>query len=532
MTTDLKSDPETLQKENSQLRELIASLQENLSLKNNEINWLKERVAWFERQVFGQRSERIILPLDSNVRYLPGLEPQDGVQALEVESIAGHTRTKKKRKEKNDNSNGLVIPENLPVEQTIIDLPEEQKVCPETGEKLVRIGEEVTRKLAHRAASYFVKEIIRPKYAIPSREEAGIFIGELPDSILPRSSADESLLAEIVTRKFADHLPLYRLSEIFSRDNVQITRQLLSQWLMRLGVVLKPLYDLMLNRIKESGIVYIDETPLKLQVKGKGKLQQAYMWVLVGGEGANPPYRVYSFAENRKHQNAFDLVGDFSGVIHSDKYDAYVKLSKRKEILWQACWAHVRRKFEEAQSGDLEFREMMLRKIRHLYMFERVGWARNEKERLRIRKEKEEPIIDELIAAVKAKVEEGKQLPKSKFSEALNYFYSLIPHLKVYISIANAHIDNNVAERAMRSLAIGRKNWLFVGSIQGGMSTAILLSLIQTCRGLEINPREYLEDLMRRYNSHPASRLAELLPDQWAASKTGKVIKTKPLHVR
>jgi hypothetical protein len=287
----------------------------------------------------------------------------------------------------------------------------------------------------------------------------------------------------------------------------------------------------MLRQIKDSGNVYIDETPLKLQVKGKGKLQKAYMWTLVGGKKADPPNRVYWFAENRKQDNAFDLLKGFKGVFHSDKYEAYVNLSKKPELTWQVCWAHIRRKFEEAQSGDLNFRDLILRKIRYLYMFERIAWSRCETKRLRIRKEKEAPIIDEIISAVKERVENGQPLPKSNFSRALNYFYSLIPHLKTYLYYPYARMDNNVAERALRSLVIGRKNWLFVGSTEGGYSTAVLLSLVQTCRAIGINPREYLEDVMRRFHGHPANRLSDLLPEQWAANKQKKTVKALPLHL-
>ncbi len=464
-----------------------------------------------------------------NIRYFSGMEPLEEELPPKKQKVEAHERA---RKPKNDNSNGILIPEGLPVEKTVLDLPEKEKVCPETGEQMVKIGEEVTRQLAHRPGSYFVKETIRPKYALPSNEEAGIFTQDLPDGILPRSRVDESLLAEIVTRKFADHLPLYRLSEIFSRDGVQLSRQLLSLWIIRLGNTLSPLYDLMLEEIKKFGVGYIDETPVKLQVKGKGKLQQGYMWVLVGGEGADPPQRVYRFCENRNHQNAFDFMEGFLGIFHSDKYGAYEKLAKKYKLFWQPCWSHIRRKFEEATSGDLEFRKMVLRKIRHLFMLERVAWARDETERLRIRQEKEDPIIDHLIKEIKARVEEGKLLPKSKFSKALNYAYGLIPYMKTYLSHPSARMDNNVAERAMRALAIGRKNWLFVGSLNGGKATAVLLSLVQTCRGLGINPREYLEDIMRRFHSHPANRLVELLPDRWAATQKQKSYPTKPLHVR
>ena len=152
-------------------------------------------------------------------------------------------------------------------------------------------------------------------------------------------------------------------------------------------------------------------------------------------------------------------------------------------------------------------------------MFEKVAWARPEKDRLRIRQEKEIPIIDNLIQAIKNQLINGKILPKSKFREALGYFFGLIPHLKNYTKHAWARLDNNVAERAIRPLAVGRKNWLFVGNEIGGEAAGIVFSLIQTCRGLGINPREYLEDVMRRLMSHNSAKVSELLPDQWKTAK-------------
>jgi transposase len=152
-------------------------------------------------------------------------------------------------------------------------------------------------------------------------------------------------------------------------------------------------------------------------------------------------------------------------------------------------------------------------------MLERIAWARSEEERLKIRQEKEVPIIDELIGAVKKKLVEGKILPKSKFRKALGYFCGLIPHLKNYTMHVWARLDNNVAERAVRPLAIGRKNWLFVGNEAGGEAAAVLLSLVQTCRAIGVNPRDYLEDVMHRLQSHPANKLDKLLPDQWAIAK-------------
>ena len=164
-------------------------------------------------------------------------------------------------------------------------------------------------------------------------------------------------------------------------------------------------------------------------------------------------------------------------------------------------------------------REWVLQQIRYLFMFEKVAWNRSEEERLRIRREKEEPIINTLTAAIKDRLVSGKVLPKSKFREALGYFCGLIPYLKNYIKHPWARLDNNPAERAVRPLAIGRKNWLFVGSEDGGEATAVLFSLIQTCRACGVNPREYLEDVMRRLRDHSFSRLHKLLPDHWAKSR-------------
>ena len=209
------------------------------------------------------------------------------------------------------------------------------------------------------------------------------------------------------------------------------------------------------------------------------------------------------------------MLSGYRGVLHSDKYGAYEQLAAEKKITWCPCFAHMRRKFFEAETGDPPFREWMLKQFGYLFEFEEKGWQQSAEERLLIRRQDEVPIIDEMIEKVKARLVDGKILPKSKFKEALGYFASLIPYLKNYTLHANARLDNNVAERALRPLAIGRKNWLFFGSANGGQSAAVLLSLVQTCRGLSINPRLYLEDLFRRFMDHPANHLDELLPDAW-----------------
>ena len=491
----------------SQFKKTVESL-------NGEVQFLKEQLEWFKKQIFGQKTEKFVDSKNESQLCFDGFDKLVAVPP-EKKIIPAHERTKRKPTGKDK----ITLPANLPIERQVIDIPEEAKICPETGEALVKIGEEVTSKLAHKPGSYFIKQIIRPKYANPSRSEEGVKTADLPEGLLNRCQADESLLASILVKKFGDHLPLYRQSEIMSREGIYISRQILCQWVLRTGLALKPLYNEMRAQVLKSGNIFYDETPVDMLMPGKGKTHQAYMWVLAGGQSANPSYRIYDFQTSRAHQHAANMLKDYHGVLHSDKYGAYEVLANKKQLTWCPCWSHIRRKFFEAESGDPKFRDWVLRKIRYLFMFERVAWARSEEERLRIRQEKEVPIIDELILAIKDKLISGKILPKSKFKEALGYFCGLIPHLKNYTAHAFARLDNNVAERAVRPLAIGRKNWLFVGNEDGGESAAIIFSLIQTCRALEINPREYLEDVMRRLMSHNSQALHELLPDQWLASK-------------
>jgi transposase len=504
---------------NASRSELEQHISENALLKqsidrlNNENEYLKEQIEWFRRQLFGKKAETFVDTKNSEQLYFQGFLENLSQDPLKTTHVPAHERKKRRPTGKDT----ISFPEDLPVERQVIDIPEKDKTCPETGKELIKIGEEVTSKLAHRPGSYFIKQIVRPKYAVP--QNGGVLTAELPDSLLNRCQADESLLAEIMVRKFADHLPLYRQSEIMSREKIFISRQVLSQWVVKAGLTLKPIYDAMLSLVLKSNNIFYDETPIDMLSPGKGKVHQAYMWVIVGGRTANPGYRIYDFSTNRRHYNAENRLKDYSGVLHSDKYGAYESLANQKKLIWCPCWSHIRRKFIEAETGDPLFREWVLRKIKYLFMFERVAWARDDKERLWIRQNKEIPIMDELIQAVKKKLESGKILPKSKFREALSYFHSLIPHMKNYTQHVWARLDNNVAERAVRPLTLGRKNWLFVGNEVGGEAAAVILSLVQSCRALEINPREYLEDIMRRLMSHNSSKLYELLPDQWAASR-------------
>lgn len=492
---------EQLKQENNELRQELASL--------------KNQLSWFQRQLFGKRSEKIVpTPGEVQLELFPGFTGEPEPKA-EERVIRAHTR-KVTRREGQDK---ITFPENLPVERHFLDIPEAERVCPSTGKPLVKIGEEVTQKLAYRPGSYFIKEIVRPKYANPADSDKGVLTAFLPDGLLTRCLADESLLAKITVMKYVDHLPSNRISEILARENINISRQTLCNWMIRSASALKPLYDEMKRQIYLSENIYIDEVPIKMLDPGKGRTTTTFMWVIAGGKSSDPPYRIYDFRKNRQHSNAEDLLKDFRGVVHSDKYGAYESLARRGQFTWCPCWAHIRRYFFEAENGDPPFREWILSKIHDLFMLEKTAWSCSPEERLEIRRTKEAPIIDELIERIKKRLIEGPVMPKSAFQRALGYFVDLIPYLKNYIHSAWARMDNNVAERAVRPLVLGRKNWLFFGSEWGGEAAATIYTLVQSCRAVGINPIEYLEDVMRRLNSHNSQRLIELLPYNWSQAR-------------
>jgi transposase len=488
------------------------SLQKEIGEQRAEILYLKEQISWLQKQLFGKKSERLV-DTPSDQLLLSGFENLDQKPIEETTIVPAH----KRKTRTSTGKDAIQLPEDLPVETIVIDISEKDKICKETGVSLEKIGEEVSCKLAYRPGSYFLKKIIRPKYAHPKKEENGITIASMPDSLLPKCRADESLLAEIVTRKFVDHLPLYRVAEGFSRDKILIGRRLLSQWVVGVGLALRPLYLEMKKRILEGERLHIDES--HVDIFDSPKLAQGYMWVLVGGVGADPPYRFYAFKESRKHIHAEEILEAYSGIIHSDKYGAYETYIRKHGNVWCPCWAHIRRKFFEAEAGDPTLRTWILEQIQQLFALEAIAWTVSAEERLRIRQVQEIPLIDALIDRVKERLVRGAILPKSKFKEALCYFSSLVPHLKNYTRHSEARFDNNPAERAIRPLAIGRKNWLFVGSEESGESAATLLSLTQTCRALKIHPQIYLEDVFRRIMVHSQSKLSELLPDEWLKSR-------------
>ena len=316
------------------------------------------------------------------------------------------------------------------------------------------IGYDVSHKFAVKPPQFYIIKHMLPKYVSPESPSLGVVCTPMPPAPIENCSADVSLLSYFLVCKYLDHLPLNRLSQIFARDGVHIHRKTMSAWAMQLGDVLKAVYDEMKRQVFGSSCLFIDETSIK-QLEKK-KCRTRYAWVAVGGGGADPPYRIYHFA-SRKHAELDFFTKNYKGAVHSDQYQAYLKKAQAGEFVWQPCGAHARRKFEESSGFTDGFRDWILRKFRYVFLYERAAWKRSPEKRLDIRRKKEAPIIDQIIARCKQELVDKTHLPKSKSRKALEYLLTNAPYMKNYISHPDMRFDNNVAERALRPLAIGRK---------------------------------------------------------------------------
>lgn len=477
-----------------------------------QITSLQTQLDYLKRQMFGQKSERFI-DNPSPDELLPGFEfPEEPVVEVKTTQVPSHER----RSLKNKGKFKIELPADLPRETVYKDIPENEKFDPKTGEALVKIGEERTDKLAFRPGSFFIKEFIYPKYALKSNALAGVKQAVSEESIIEGSKFDVSFMAHIATEKFGFHMPVYRLREKLSLHKINITDQTLCGLLINLGQKVEPLVDEMKKALFKQGSLYTDDTPLDMIVNGMGKTKEGRMWGYIGNTPGAPPYHLYEFSSNRCEIWPLSYLKDFKGIIHADAYGAYEKLGAKEGITWAACWAHGRRKFENARSMDEKFRIAILSHMRNLFRYERIAWNMPPEERLRIREEKETPIVDRIFTMFNEITRTSKTLlPSSELAKAIGYMQSREKNFRVYLTNANARIDNNTAERGVRKLVIGRKNWLFVGSHRSGKAMANLMSLVQSCRAMKINPQAYLEDIFKRLPSHPHKNLHELLPDQW-----------------
>lgn len=505
-----------LKKESDQQAAIIKNLQ-------SQVQILTEQLEWFRRQFYGSKSERVV-DVPPNQPSLEGLLEQleQPPPAKDIDPPATGGKDRKKRKKRGEGDDGITFPDDLPVVDRIHELPEQERICPVTGEPMQVIGYDYSHKLAIKPRQFYIIRHVLPRYASANHPESGVIGTPMPPVPIDRCSVDVTVLVTFLISKYLDHLPLNRISQIFARSGVHIHRKTMSAWAMQLANLMRVIYDEMKKQVLESPCLFIDETTVKEQKKGKCKTQ--YVWVAASGGGSDPPYRIYHYG-NRSHDELDKFIDNYQGNVHSDQYAVYVKKAREGQFAWQPCGAHLRRKFVEASPDAFSegFHGAIIRDFRNIFRLERVAWNRDPEQRLDIRRRLEAPIIERIAESCRGELIRKHHLPKSKSRKALEYLLNAEPYIRTFLDNPDMRFDNNVAERALRPLAIGRKNWIFVGKGRGGDALAIMTSILQTCKSCGVNPWDYLIDVLPRIQDHNSNRIAELLPDRWAEEQRQKV---------
>ena len=388
--------------------------------------------------------------------------------------------------------------------------PKEQQVCSECGHHKEIIGEEVTEQLDYVPASFVVRQHVRYKYACKHCQE-GVCIADLPAFPIEKGRPGSGLLAHVLTSKYADHLPLHRMEGIFARHGVDLQRSTLCDWVGACADLLCPIVKELHRQILRSAKIHTDDTPVPIQIRGRKKTRKGYLWVYIG-KGNNV---VFDYTPTHCREGPIAFLDDYDGFVQANAYQGYDKLFAKGKCTEVGCWAHARWKFFEAKESDPVRAYQMLAFIRELYDVEHQA----KKEELsaigivKLRQGGSKPILEKIHFHL-----EGwsrQVLPKSPMGKAVTYALGQWIALNRYVDHAILSIDNNLAERILRMVVIGRKNWLFVGSDNGGKRAAIIYSLVASCKLCEIDPFEYLRDVLDRVSVHPARKIAKLTPSGW-----------------
>jgi len=460
---------------------LLKATNEKLQLENEDlrknITWLKEQLKLINQNKFGKKSETSHALQLNLFDDLPA--PDDTPADDEEKETVTYTRKKKKKGRNIDTS-------KLLREQVIHDL--DDKTCQDCHSELKKIGEDKSEQIDYIPAQLKVIEHITPKYACKQCET--IKSQPKPQGPIPKCMAGSGLLAEVIISKYENHIPLYRRSKMFERDKLLIPDNTLGNWVMGSAEALTPLRDALTQQINQAEYLQGDETPVKVLAEDK----KAYMWCYHHPDPGNR-FILYDYNLSREGEVVKTKLSQFKGILQTDGYSGYNTFrDEHSKVTNVGCFAHARRKFTDALkvAGQSEagLATTAIKLIGQLYGIEERGKKLSTEKRLELRQKESVPILDEFeqfIISRRASVP-----PKSKLGKAFTYAFNQMPYLRRYARFGHVHIDNNLIENLIRPFALGRRNWLFVGNQRGGDASALLYSLIQTCRLNEINARAYL----------------------------------------
>jgi transposase len=499
------------------------------------------------RRCYGPRSETF----DPTQLLLFGLAVAEEipVDAKVIEAESGEKLTTRRI---NHHKHGRQkLPEHLPRIEITHDLTSEQKKCPCCDQMRTCIGSEVNEQLEFVPASFKVLRHVRLKYACNACSKscnkcdckAHVEIATKPAQPIEKGLPGPGLLAHVIVSKLGDHLPLYRLEGIFDRAGVSIARSTMCAWMLAASKLVEPLVRLMRDRVKQSKVIHTDDTTVKVQDANlKGRCRTGRVWCYLGDE--SNPYDVFDFTPDRKREHPQKFLDDFHGYLQADAYGGYDGIFVKGDVIEVACWAHARRKFFEAKETDGRRAHAMLRMIGRLYRIERAIKSRIEK-RLKVTPDeaKAQPawprdqqhefvrvIRQKRSAAMLMKIktwldaEKPIVLPRSPMGEAITYALNQWDALCRYTEQGYLNIDNNAAERALKRVAIGRKNWLFAGHDDAGRSHAKLYTLIASAQRHGLDPHAYLRSVLAKIGQTKGSELDQFLPEKWKAEATAETL--------
>jgi transposase len=404
------------------------------------------------------------------------------------------------------------LPKSLERRRVVFDLAAHERQCPECQGELRHIGEQISERLEYVPAALVVIEEACQKYACP--KGCTVVTAEKPPAPIEKGLAGPGLLAHVAVSKYGDHLPLHRQESIFARQGVELSRKTMCDWMRQCAELVSPLYDLMKQRALSSKVVQTDDTPVPVLDPELPRTRTGRIWTYVGDP--DHPYTVYDYTPNRSRAGPDEFLKNFRGYLQADAYSGYDEIYKDAK---RGVTEVARRKYFEAQSSDIMRSMVVLAYIHLLYDVEReardgeLGAAG----RLALRQARSRPLLQDLKAYLER--ERLQVLPKSPIAQAMAYTLSNWDALVRYAEDGDLEIDNNGAERSLRGVAVGRRNWTFFGSDNGGHTAAVLSSLIATSKRHHIDPFAYLRDVFARISAHPKNRLEELLPDKWLAAR-------------
>ena len=465
---------------------------------------LRDELAQLKRLIFGSKHER----------FIPTVSPDQlalDIATQQKESSPGLLQNIQYQRKKASNpetekvqTGRMALPASLPREEQIIE-----PTVDVTGWK--QIGKEITEELERIPGKLFVRQYVRPKYVNPLTGQ--IVIGELPVRPIDKGIAGPGLLAQIVIDKYVDHLPIYRQVQRFEREGMKLPISTLADWISGTCHLLEPLYEVHRKQVLNSDYLQADETPIKVMDKDKkGATHRGYHWVYHA-----PVNRLvlFDYREGRGREGPNECLHDFHGYLQTDGYAVYEDFDKRSGITLLHCMAHARRMFDQALDNDKQRAEHVLTEMQKLYSVEQLGRDKSLslEELHTLRQEQAVPVLENIKVWMMDAY--PQVLPESTIGKAIGYSLKRWDKLCLYTTNARLQIDNNLVENAIRPVAIGRKNYLFAGSHDGARRAAMLYSFLGTCKINNVNPFEWLRDILRRIPSHSVNKLEQLLPNNW-----------------